>query len=70
MSCPSGKVAFNDRLRALFALVKLKRLDEGQRLPKRAYQCSRCGRWHLTSQAAAGGGGATPKDLRPGMAGP
>jgi len=51
MECPSGKVCYKSRIRALMALAKIKdtaALDTPH--PIRAYRCLICKQHHLTSQ--------------------
>ena len=47
--CRSGKVGFFSELAALFALVRIQKAAHGGRIPRRAYFCPICRRWHLTS---------------------
>ena len=50
MFCPTGKMPYRSRLRALIALCKIQWQDDPAHQEKRVYQCRRCGYWHLTSQ--------------------
>ncbi len=47
--CRSGKVGFFSELAALFALVRIQKASSGGHIPRRAYFCPICRRWHLTS---------------------
>lgn len=47
--CRSGKVGFFSELAALFAIVRIQNGAHGERIPRRAYFCPICRRWHLTS---------------------
>jgi hypothetical protein len=50
-TCPTGKVCYKSRIRALMALAKIKDtavLDSPH--PIRAYRCLICKQHHLTSQ--------------------
>jgi hypothetical protein len=49
--CPSGKVIQSSRVEAQFVMLCLWREAQGtgKKVPKRAYECRRCGGWHLTS---------------------
>jgi hypothetical protein len=49
--CPTGKQRFADRVAALLALADSFRKAKGRRNEVRAYECGRCGGWHLTSKA-------------------
>lgn len=49
--CPTGKYRFHDRIDALLALADSLRKSKGNRNEVRAYSCSRCDGWHLTSKA-------------------
>lgn len=44
-----GKLRYRDKVEALIALSKIDRMSVKQE--KRAYFCSDCNGWHLTSQA-------------------
>ncbi|MHB9074631.1 MAG: hypothetical protein ACYC6G_14030 [Desulfobaccales bacterium] len=49
-SCPSGKVGYFSQVAALFDVVTIERaVHRKGRYPRRAYFCTRCRRWHLTS---------------------
>lgn len=53
------KKRFPDKISADFALLNLRRkrilLDQAIRqFPVRAYECDRCGSWHITSQPERG----------------
>jgi hypothetical protein len=45
------KVRYPDRIAALLALAEVQNQDKSWRpkLERRAYRCSQCGGWHLTS---------------------
>lgn len=45
--CRSGKVSYSDRIAAARALA---RIGAHQRGEARAYRCSSCTSWHLTSK--------------------
>lgn len=53
MTCPSGKVRYRDRIGALLALASAQHKDGSKRAKteKRAYRCTNCRGWHLTSKA-------------------
>jgi hypothetical protein len=46
-----GKKRYRDHQEAVQALRRLREHSERGRIPARAYQCNRCGGWHLTSQS-------------------
>jgi hypothetical protein len=56
--CPTGKMTFGDAATAWARLCEIRadmRADERRgpvtrRCPKRIYQCTHCGYWHLTSE--------------------
>jgi hypothetical protein len=50
--CPTGKVRYRDKVGALFAMSQARHKDSSGRakLEQRAYFCSRCRGWHLTSR--------------------
>ena len=53
MDCPSGKVRYSNKVRALLAIVKIEEKgprEIGGHIPKRVYRCLICKKWHLTSQ--------------------
>lgn len=50
--CRTGKVAYKDRIAALLALSDTMRETTGRRQEIRAYACSECGGWHLSSRLA------------------
>lgn len=48
--CPSGKVGYFSKVAALFDIVTIERMRRRKgRYPRRAYFCTACRRWHLTS---------------------
>jgi len=49
--CPSGKWRYRDRIAAMFALAGIDRTGSKRR-EQRAYRCSACRGWHLTSRPA------------------
>jgi hypothetical protein len=53
-ACSSGKKAFTNRIAALFALCKLERVSNRERIPRRAYKCPECRCFHLTSKPLNG----------------
>lgn len=47
-----GKVRYPDRIAAVLAMARISAVGEQRAKDiRRAYQCSRCGGWHLTSLA-------------------
>ena len=51
--CPTGKVCYTDKIKALLAVVKIESVgpqEPGGHLPKRVYRCRYCNYYHLTSQ--------------------
>jgi tRNA uridine 5-carbamoylmethylation protein Kti12 len=44
------KIGFENEKSAKFTLKKILEVSKKKILPKRAYMCSRCGKWHLTSK--------------------
>lgn len=56
LECMTGKVAYRDRLSALYHLAVLRKRDivnirnQDNLKVKRAYKCDKCDYWHLTSQ--------------------
>lgn len=45
-----GKRRYHDHQQAMRALRVLQQRSRRQKVQKRAYECPRCGGWHLTSQ--------------------
>ena len=44
------KVSYRDKDQAVTALHAIKNCDNDGKKPIRAYECDRCGKWHLTSK--------------------
>ncbi|MEU8760678.1 hypothetical protein [Streptomyces sp. NPDC048659] len=49
-TCRTGKFRHRDAIAAKLALARID-TGIGRRRERRAYRCSRCGGWHLTSQS-------------------
>ena len=52
LGCPSGKISYENREQAAAALylIRLSYKQKGNtKMPTKYYDCSRCGKYHLTS---------------------
>jgi hypothetical protein len=48
--CPTGKKIYADEADALIALAKIRGRKNGKQAERRAYHCTQCRGWHLTSR--------------------
>jgi hypothetical protein len=57
--CRTTKIAYPDEATAAVALAEIREAAEqmapGRKVPVRAYECTYCTEWHLTSKAAKKG---------------
>jgi len=48
--CRTGKTGYSSHRRAMMAVARITAISRRDYVPERAYQCSLCRCWHLTSQ--------------------